>query len=123
MQTLADRDLAYAISPRALAKLLHPYRGLPKLHTVRIDYVNPDGSIVRTRINHFSLVAITDGKHTVTVALTHLYGLSRLLPGTVTASLTADALTLAYPQGRVILDHQTPSAAMEIPIVDLRSLV
>ncbi len=123
MQTLADRDLAYAISPRALAKLLHPYRGLPKLHTVRIDYTDPDGSIVRTRINHFSLVAITDGWHTVTVALTLLYGLSRLLPRDTTATLTADSLTLAYPQGCVILDHQTPRVPMEIPIVDLRTLV
>ena len=123
MQAVADQDLVYTIAPRALAKRLHPLRGLPKLHTVRIDYTNADGSIARTRTNHFSLVAITDGQHTVTVALTHLYGLSRLLPGTVTASLTADALTLAYSQGRVILDHQTPSAAMEIPIVDLRSLV
>lgn len=123
MPAVAERTATYTIAPLALAKRLHPLRGLPKLHTVRIDYTNPDGSIARTRTNHFSLVAITDGRHSVTVALTTLYGLSRLLPGAVTATLTADTLTLAYPQGCVTFDHQVPSVAMEIPVIDLRSLV
>ena len=122
MPAVAERAVTHTIAPRALAKLLHPLRGLPKLHAVRIDYTNPDGSIARTRVNHFSLITITDGRHSVTVALTTLYGLSRLLGGAVTASLTEDSLTLAYPQGRVILDHQTPTVVMEIPTVDVRRL-
>ncbi len=123
MQTVAERDLAYTISAPALAKRLLPLRGLPKSHKVRIEYVNPDGKIDRTRTNHFSLVAITDGQHTVNVALTHLYGLSRLLPGDVTATLTAEALTLTYSKGCVTLEHQVPSVTMDLPTVDVRGLV
>jgi len=121
MKAVAERDLVYTISAPALAGLLKPYRGLPKSHGVIRRCVDERGKI-HARTIRYALVAITDGCHAVNVPVTLLYDLLGALPAPVTLTLTADALTFVYASGVLTLDHQTPSATMDIPTVDVRSL-
>ena len=109
---------AVVIDPRALAKLLHPYRGLPRSHRVVIEYADADGKVTHRRTSRHALIAVTDGCRTAHVALHTLYDLLRLLPSPVALTLADDGLTLTWANGCAVLDPHTCAQAT-IPAVDV----